>query len=156
MKELLTSKMDDCMSTLHTEEDRGMNNLVLSCILLDIATTRSDLHEVIANSLLGIQQEKLGVNTKNITDKTITRLMKAGAIKIKEVTSFSEVNPNLSVVIPSQDPNATKTPKKPPPPQTGKKIVQLSSKTKLEVCKLGRAAMKGEHTKYICFFHFVY
>lgn len=140
VKELLTSKMDDCISTIHVEEDRGMSNLVLSSILLNLATNRSELHGIIERTLLGIQQQKLHLSAKKITDRTISKLMKAGAIKVKQVTNYSEVNPNLTVVIPSQDNNPNKTPVR---AQSGKKTVKLNSTTRLEVCKLGRAAMKG-------------
>ncbi|XP_046624134.1 helicase POLQ-like isoform X2 [Neodiprion virginianus] len=139
VKELLTSNMDDCISTLHVEEDRGINNLILSSILLNLATTRSELHKIAGTTLLGIQQKRLNINTNNITDKTITKLIKTRVIKVKQVTNYSEINPNLTVLIQSQD--NLKTAQETPRPR--KKIVKLSRTTKLEVCKLGRAAMKG-------------
>ncbi|XP_046747948.1 helicase POLQ-like isoform X2 [Diprion similis] len=139
VKELLTSKMDDCISTLHIEEDRGINNLILSSILLNLATTRSELHKIAGSTLLGIQQKRLNISTNKITDKTVTKLMKSGVIKVKQVTNYSEINPNLTVVIQSQD-NLKKAQET---PQRRKKIVKLSRTTKLEVCKLGKAAMKG-------------
>ncbi|XP_046487284.1 helicase POLQ-like isoform X2 [Neodiprion pinetum] len=139
VKELLTSNMDDCISTLHVEEDRGINNLILSSILLNLATTRSELHKIAGTTLLGIQQKRLNINTNNITDKTITKLIKTRVIKVKQVTNHSEINPNLTVLIQSQD--NLKTAQETPRPR--KKIVKLNRTTKLEVCKLGRAAMKG-------------
>ncbi|CAD1474081.1 unnamed protein product, partial [Heterotrigona itama] len=38
--EILRSKMDDSLSTIHVERDRGINNLILSAILLRIATAK--------------------------------------------------------------------------------------------------------------------
>ncbi|XP_017875050.1 helicase POLQ-like [Ceratina calcarata] len=135
--ELLKSRMDDSLSTLHVERDRGINNLLLSSVLYSIATTLLELRELAGRTLLNIQQKRLNVNLKEIVDKTITELLKAGVIKIsKQDESFIE---DVSVVFPTQHlpsrDTSTKTAKK--------RIVELRNNTKLELCSLGRAAMKG-------------
>lgn len=142
--------MDDCISTIHTEEDRGMDNLVLSSILLGLATNRLELHKITEGTLLGIQQERLNVNTKIIADKTIRKLMKAGIIKVKQATNHSEVKTDVTVVIQSQDPSKRLQELSRLKPE--KKVIKLARSTKLEVCKLGRAAMKGISMKAISFF----
>ena len=65
--------------------------------------------------------------------------MKAGAIKIKETTSSNSNKSNLTVIIPSQEsPSAVKS-----TPLKEKEVILLSNRTTLEICQLGRAAMKG-------------
>ncbi|XP_012263144.2 helicase POLQ-like [Athalia rosae] len=138
VKELLTSKMDDCISTMHTHEDRGINNFILSMILLNMATTRSDLHKIVEKTLLGIQQNKLDLSIKKVADNAISRLMKSGVIRVKQVTDYSDIAPNITVVTTQHNLSTAQE-----SPRTGKRIIKINSETKLEVCKLGRAAMKG-------------
>ena len=132
--------MDDSLSTIHVEKDRGINNLILSAILLRIATTRFELHKIAKKTLLNIQQKRLNVNIKQIVDETLSEFLKANVMKIKkkDKTNFDKFKPNISVVFPSQDisSNDTKETK-------GKRILELTNETELELCSLGRAAMKG-------------
>ncbi|EFN77230.1 ATP-dependent DNA helicase HEL308 [Harpegnathos saltator] len=140
VKDLLTSQMDDSLSSLHVENDRGINNLILSAIQLNMATTRYELHKLMDITLLGIQQNRLDVNVKSITDETITALLKCGVIKIKNKDKIS--NPNVTVVIPSQestDIEKLKSSKK------EVKTVTFTSETKFQLCDLGQAAMKGKN-----------
>ncbi|CAL7945074.1 unnamed protein product [Xylocopa violacea] len=135
--ELLKSKMDDSLSTLHLDKDRGLNNLILSAILLSIARTRFELHKIANRTLLNVQQKRLNVNIKEIVDKTIIELLKASVIKVKREHA-SLIALDTTIVFPSQDisPSSIST-------KTNKKTVKLTRETKLELCSLGRAAMKG-------------
>nr|XP_012145725.1 PREDICTED: helicase POLQ-like isoform X2 [Megachile rotundata] len=140
VKELLESKMDDCISSLHVNKDRGINNLILSAILYSIAKTRFELQKLATRTLLNIQQERLGINIKHIVDSAITELLKSGVIKVKDKSKSIDVyQPNITVAIPSQItcPNESDIEKK------VKKSIQLMNDTKLDLCNLGRAAMKG-------------
>lgn len=140
VKTLLMSKMDDSLSTLHVDKDRGINNLILSAVLFSIAATRSELHKLAKRTLLNIQQRRLSVNVKRIADEAVTELLKSGVIKVKKKERSVDVyKPNVTVVVPSQDkcPDAKSTEIK------GKKKIVLTSETELELCDLGRAAMKG-------------
>lgn len=135
--ELLTSRMDDCMSTLHLEEDRGINNLILSSVMLEIATTRSDLHKLVGLTLLGVQQNRLNVNIKTVIDDAITVLLKAAVLRVKRSGDF---DPNITVGIESQiNEDVNYKPKN----KKGKRCIMLSTNTILEPTPLGRAAMKG-------------
>ncbi|CAL1683577.1 unnamed protein product [Lasius platythorax] len=138
VKDLLTSQMDDSLSSLHIENNRGINNLILSAIQLNMATTRSELHKLTAASLLNIQQNRIGVNMKAITDETITALLKCSVIKVKS-KGRNTGNPNITVVIPSQEPmHMEKSPVK-----KGKNMIAFTSETEFQLCDLGQAAMKG-------------
>ncbi|KYM99877.1 Helicase POLQ-like protein [Cyphomyrmex costatus] len=138
VKDLLTSQMDDSLSSLYIENDKGLNNLILSAIQLNIASTRSKLHKLTISTLLNIQQNRIGINLKAITDETITALLKCGVIKVKSKNSNTG-NPNVTVVIPSQ----ASTCKKNLPVKEGVKTVMFTSETEFQLCDLGQAAMKG-------------
>lgn len=138
--ELLKSKMDDSLSTIHIDRDRGINNLILSAILLNIATTRCELHKIAKKTLLHIQQKRLNVNVKQIVDDTLTEFLKTSVMKIKEKeTNFDIFKPNVSVVFPSQTIPSNDTIIE----TKRKRILKLTNETELELCSLGRAAMKG-------------
>ncbi|XP_050447937.1 helicase POLQ-like [Cataglyphis hispanica] len=140
VKDLLTSQMDESLSSLHIENDRGINNLILSAIQLNMATTRSELHKLTAATLLNIQQNRIGINMKTITDETITLLSKCSVIKVREKNkSCNTGNPNITVVIPSQEPMYMEklSIKK------GIKTVIFTNETEFQLCDLGQAAMKG-------------
>lgn len=134
--------MDDSLSTLHIDKDRGINNLILSAILFSMATTRYELHKIVKKTLLNIQQKRLNVNIKQIVDETITDFLKSGIIKIKEKErNVNILKSNVSVMFPSQEisfsPTTIETKKK--------RIIKLTNNSKLELCSLGRAAMKGKY-----------
>lgn len=132
--------MDDCLSTLHVNKDRGINNLILSAVLSSVATTRSELHKIAKKTLLNIQQKRLDVNIKQIVDTTIIEFLKSGVMKIKDRSlNINEFKPNISVVIPSQITNFDDTVIE----RKEKKLIKIRNGTELELCSLGRAAMKG-------------
>ncbi|XP_072752620.1 helicase POLQ-like [Anoplolepis gracilipes] len=138
VKDLLISQMDDSLSSLYIENDRGINNLILSAIQLNMATTRSELHKLAAATLLNIQQNKIGVNMRAITDETITALLKCSVIKVKS-KGRNIGNSNVTVVIPSQEPmHMEKSSVK-----KGIKTIAFTSETEFQLCDLGQAAMKG-------------
>ncbi|XP_012280090.1 helicase POLQ-like [Orussus abietinus] len=140
VRALLTSKMDDSLSTLHKEEDRGIYNLILSSVLLSLATTRSELHKLMSKTLLSVQEGTLGVNTKKVTDKAIAELVKTGVLCVNQQQGKGTlVDSNVTVVFPTQVP--TDSPQA-VSPQNSKSII-LKSSTVLDVSYLGKAAMKG-------------
>lgn len=139
--------MDDSLSSLHVEKDRGINNLIISAIQLNMATTRCELLKLTAATLLSIQQDRIGVNLKNITDETVTALLKCGVIKVKSKSRKSKTgNRNVTVVIPSQE--LTRAEKLLKSPKKGVKTVTFTSETEFQLCDLGQAAMKGKSDKF--------
>jgi len=60
------------------------------------------LHKLTTATLLSIQQNRIGVNLKAITDETIMTLLKCGLIRAKSKDNNKDSNPNLIIVIPSQ------------------------------------------------------
>ncbi|XP_036138316.1 helicase POLQ-like isoform X2 [Monomorium pharaonis] len=138
VKNLLTSQMDDSLSSLYVENDKGLNNLILSTIQLNMASTRSELHKLTATTLLSIQQNRIGINLKEITDETITALLKCGVIKVKSKGSNTGSR-NVTVIIPSQESTCVKK----LPSKKGVKTVMFTSETEFQLCDLGQAAMKG-------------
>ncbi|XP_025267746.1 helicase POLQ-like [Camponotus floridanus] len=138
VKNLLTSQMDDSLSSLHVENDRGINNLILSAIQLNMATTRSKLHKLTARTLLNIQQNRIDVNMKAITDETITALLKCSVIKVKS-KDHNIGNPNVTIVIPSQEPMYMEKSSI----KKGVKTIAFTNETEFQLCDLGQAAMKG-------------
>lgn len=135
--------MDDSLSSLYIENNKGLNNLILSAIQLNIASTRSELHKLTTATLLSIQQIRIGVNLKTITDETITALLKCGIVKVKSKDS-STGNPNVTVVIPSQASTCKDLSIK-----KGVKTVTFTSETEFQLCDLGQAAMKGNKFLFI-------
>lgn len=150
MKDLLISQMDESLSSLHIENDRGLNNLILSAIQLNMASTRSELHKLITATLLSIQQNRIGVNLKAITDETITALLKCGVIKVKSKGNNTG-NPNVTVVIPSQEPTHMEIYqlKTHLPVKKGVKTIMFTNETEFQLCDLGQAAMKGNINKFL-------
>ncbi|KAG7204711.1 hypothetical protein KM043_005125 [Ampulex compressa] len=139
VKELVVSKMDDSLSTLHEQTDRGINNLILSATLLSIAKTRAEIHKLCYTTLLNIQQQRLDINVKKIADNAISKLLKSGFLQVRKNQHFNTCKPNISVVIPSQTTTCDVIQEQ----KKEKKKIVLTYKTELELCNLGRAAMKG-------------
>ncbi|XP_039302244.1 helicase POLQ-like isoform X2 [Solenopsis invicta] len=138
VKDLLVSQMDDSLSSLYVENDRGLNNLILSAIQLNMASTRSELHKLTTATLLSIQQNRIGINLKAITDETITALLKCGVIKVKSKDNNSH-NCNVTVVIPSQESTCVEN----LPVKKEVKTIIFTNKTEFQLCDLGQAALKG-------------
>ncbi|XP_058790306.1 helicase POLQ-like isoform X2 [Phymastichus coffea] len=144
VRELLSSKMDDSISSLHEEKDRGINNLIISSVLLSVASTRADVHKIMSKTLLKVQEDRLCVSVKEVTDKALVSLLRNHILRLKETNSIkSDSNLDTSVRFPTQieqnevDEETKKSVKK------TKNIIYLTNSTELELCPLGKAAMKG-------------
>ncbi|KAK0159433.1 hypothetical protein PV328_010310 [Microctonus aethiopoides] len=138
---LLTSKMEDCISNLNTDEDRGINNLIMSSVMLSLASTKDELHQIVSKSLLGIQSSRLGIKTNDITDLAITKLMKEKVLKVKTEPIIhgdtavliqppiinTKISKDLSTNMKSNE----------------RSIITRTKKNVLELSDLGKAAMKG-------------
>ena len=136
--------MDDSISSLHEEEDRGINNLIISSVLLSMATTRSDIHKIVARTLLKVQENQLGIKVKEITDKALTKLLKYGILRVKQdkpQQAFSKLDD--SIIFPSQVDDSLNDESVPTTEKKPKKFISLFNSTELELCPLGKAAMKG-------------
>lgn len=132
--------MDDSLSSLHIESNRGINNVILSIILLSIASTRSDINKFIARTLLSIQQKKLQVCIKSVIDDAIRTLLEKGIIGVKKTRcSGLEEAMDVDYIYPSQQNLDEIMPLQP----QKRCFVNVEMKTELELSKLGRAAMKG-------------
>ncbi|XP_014224131.1 helicase POLQ-like [Trichogramma pretiosum] len=157
VSDLLRSKMDAATSSLHEDIDRGINNLIISSVLLNIANTRKDIHAIVSKSLLKVQENRLGINVKEIADKALASLLKAGVLRVKQKEkSRTYIKLDATVVYPTQIDDIfeeMKVPSKPIEKPT-KTIIKLVNDTEIELCPLGKAAMKGSidlntaHTLY--------
>lgn len=134
------------MSTLCSEEDRGINNLILTSVMLSLTPTRSKLHELTSLSLLGVQAPRLNIKIKDSTDQAIIKLMKSEVVKIKKV---SHSYTNMDIVIQSQVDNDTIDSLA--EPKISKRTITLKGTTAVILSDLGRAAMKGLTKTYIIF-----
>lgn len=150
IKELLSSKMTDSVSSIHTEKDAGINNLITSSVLLCKSSSRSRLHEILNKSLLKIQAHSLDIDISRVTDDTIKELLETGTIKLKTNRVEKKfVKPNISVCIPSQfiqNSLITET-----ETQKAKIKIDLKNDTELELSPLGKAALKGIWKVPLCF-----
>ncbi|KAF7991406.1 hypothetical protein HCN44_002968 [Aphidius gifuensis] len=133
IEEMLTSKMDDCLSTLHQETDRGINYLILSGILLSLVKTREEIHRLVSFSLLGLQAKRRDINIKEIVDQSIINLVKSNALLIDKKI----YNSNFKIEISSQklltnnhDDDITS-------------LIDMTMMSHLELSNLGKAAMKA-------------
>lgn len=73
--------------------------LLLSCISLNIATTRKQLQDVASFTLTAVQCEKLEVNLKKLTDLVIKNLFKLGALKESCGKVKNQYNPLIDVSV---------------------------------------------------------
>lgn len=74
---------------------------LLSCISLNLANTRTELHNISQKTLLAVQQTRLDVNLKQCVDVAIVELFKLRAIEISgDKTNIDcSVQLNSTVVI---------------------------------------------------------
>ncbi|XP_044758071.1 helicase POLQ-like [Coccinella septempunctata] len=139
---LLKSPMDKSMSSIHENEGKGLRHLLLSCIALGIANTRSEL-QAVTNKTLWAVQNKNQAEHKKLTDKIIKNLFTLGALQTNNPSlNIERVASNVSLKlettinseenIESQDTNKSK-----------KKHLLIQKNTKLVISKLGIAAIKG-------------
>jgi hypothetical protein len=137
--------MDDAVSSLHIEKDRGMNNIIISSVLLSIAKTRYDLHSIMSKTLLKVQERRLNINIKEVTDEALVLLLRSGIIREKQEKSIEISSKKLdtTVIFPTQNNGLTGDNELTNKKTENKKCIVLLNSTELELCPLGRAAMKG-------------
>ncbi|GJQ83211.1 hypothetical protein Trydic_g18235 [Trypoxylus dichotomus] len=144
--ELLLSPMDEAVSSMHQNGAIGLRQLLLSLISLNIATTRVDLLRMAKKTLLAVQEARVGLELKRITDKAIVELFKLGAVKVdddcsQESSSFAadvSVQINNSMSSPCRNNSETLIENKKP-----KMHISLNNQSKLVISKLGSAAIRG-------------
>lgn len=139
--------MDDSISSLHEEIDRGINSLIISAVLLSIASTRADIHELVSKTLLKVQESRLDISVKEVTDKALANLVKSGVLRVKKeqlAKCFSKPDLNTTVIFPTQiQRNEDDVKGEESAGKKKKSIVELTNSTQLELCPLGKAALKG-------------
>ncbi|XP_060525528.1 helicase POLQ-like isoform X1 [Cylas formicarius] len=141
LKELLMSPMNQALSSLHSLDGKGLRHLLLSCISLGLANTRSQLQAVIRSTLMAVQRDKLEVDIKAMTDNAIKCLFKMGAIEEscsrnkKPTSNICDFTVKLDMTLNNLSLQSENSPKK--------KMVVLTSNSKLLVSSLGAAAIKG-------------
>ncbi|KAH1019210.1 hypothetical protein HUJ04_009061 [Dendroctonus ponderosae] len=145
VKKLLMSPMTQAMSDLPSSEGKGLSQLLLSCISLGIANTRFQLQKVSRSTLMAVQEDRLDVNIKALTDSVIKKLFKLGALqegddqeKSRSVASQCNVSVKMDTSVMdlesiSQASSSNKS----------KRTLVLTSNAKLVVSNLGRAAIKA-------------
>ncbi|KAF5286028.1 hypothetical protein FQA39_LY16470 [Lamprigera yunnana] len=134
VKQLFLQPMDQTLSKLHETDYSRLMNLFLSCISLGTANTKEQLKVVISKTLLSVQQEKLDVNVHNIVKKILCYLYKLGAIEINNVNANTSITSDSSIICTTQDSSKT---------TNSKVYVTVDNNTRLQVSKLGNAALKG-------------
>lgn len=111
----MTSKIEDVLSSLHRESDRGLNNLILSSVLLSMAKTKTELRKLIDRTLMKLQEKRLCINVEEITEKAISDLLEKGIL----IGIHKEINSDLL------------------------EDEKISDDTELDLSHMGKAAMKG-------------
>jgi POLQ-like helicase len=141
---LILSSMDDANSSMHSRQNLGFRNLMLSAIGLGIATTRNELVRLGAQTLLAVQAHKLGQNVKRLTDGMIKMLYQMQALTTKEAAAeqrqalkFCDVSVRIEG---TQSEAATQNGSQ---QAVAKRQISIWPDTPLEISKLGRAAFKA-------------
>ncbi|XP_050312718.1 helicase POLQ-like isoform X1 [Anthonomus grandis grandis] len=146
VKRLLMGPMNRAFSSLHQCEGAGLRHLLLSCIGLGIANTRSDLQKVTRASLMSVQTDQLEVDIKKLTDVAIKKLFKLGALQESSEKGRQNSQRDVSVRLRSSsgseldaslDTICSNT------TQKKKRVLMLTNASKLVVSSLGTAAIKG-------------
>ncbi|XP_057323596.1 helicase POLQ-like isoform X4 [Microplitis mediator] len=140
VRELLRSRIEDCVSSLGTEENRGINNLILSSVMLSIATTRNQLHNLVYSSLLKVQASQLNVDIKKFTDKAIKNLIKIQALQVDNKLCMKA---NMTVTIQSQSSELMAVDENISDVNECQRSIVLTGSSCLKLSNIGRAAMKG-------------
>ncbi|XP_058834716.1 helicase POLQ-like [Topomyia yanbarensis] len=153
---LLCSPMDEANSSLHADEYAHLKHLILSAVGLGMCITRNDIQQLVAKTLLAIQSERLGIDLRKVTDRAIGTLYKENAIKAKSdgclrnpanMTiridgadgSQSELGLTRSTAI--GDINVVRGAEG--SSQEGKLVKTLHKNSRLEVNRLGKAAIRA-------------
>lgn len=137
----MRSRIEDCVSSLGTEENRGINNLILSSVMLSIATTRNQLHNLVYSSLLKVQASQLNVDIKKFTDKAIKNLIQIQALQVDNKLCMKA---NMNVTIKSQSSNELMAVEENiSDVNKCQRSIVLTGSSCLKLSNIGKAAMKG-------------
>ncbi|KAK6494469.1 helicase POLQ-like isoform X1 [Huso huso] len=81
-KALVSRPLENCYSNLMHDNRKGLQNLILSLIGLNISRTPADIHEFVSCTLFSVQQEHLSSekNLWDITMETVSFLTEKGLI----------------------------------------------------------------------------
>lgn len=144
VEEMLTSKMDDCLSTLDKEIDRGINYLILSGILLSLVKTRQEIHRLVSFSLLALQAKRRHINIKEIVDQSIINLVQSNALLIDKKI----YNSNFTIEISSQKSSSNNHNDDDDNDDIKSSIIDMTMMSHLKLSNLGKAAMKGKFNNF--------
>lgn len=75
----------------------NFRHLLLSCVSLGMANNRNQLHMVSNKTLMSVQQKRLDINVKKLTDEAIKELFKMGALHIPESNTSQDPLGNVSI-----------------------------------------------------------
>ncbi|KAH0554790.1 helicase POLQ-like isoform X2 [Cotesia glomerata] len=140
VRELLKSKIEDCVSSLSSEENRGINNLILSSVMLSLVKTRIQIHDLVNSSLLKIQASQLNIDIKKITDDAIKNLIKTKALQVDNKL----MKANMTIGIQSQLPaESTDVDSNNSGSNNSRRSIVLTRSSCLKLSNLSTAAMKG-------------
>ncbi|KAL3278268.1 hypothetical protein HHI36_013603 [Cryptolaemus montrouzieri] len=136
---LLKSPMDKALSTIHENGGKGLRHLILSCIALGIANTRTELQEVTKKTLWAVQNNN-EEEMKKTTDKVIKELFTLGALQTNvenKEQNAGNVSLRLETTVSEESIDSQNSEKR------KKRHVVIQKNTRLVVSKLGTAAIKG-------------
>lgn len=159
VSELLCSPMDEAASSLHANESKGIQNMVLSAIGLGLATCRTDIQKLMSITLMSLQSKRLSINTSKLTDEVIENLFKLKAVTLAETSNLMQANISCIEFETQQGPASqmsyTETRHQQKPINTAtlnhhivgghKKLrnIKLKPSTQMTISKLGRASFKS-------------
>lgn len=135
--DLIDSPMTDAITSMHLNEFYGLRNLILSSIALKVATTVKQLKQLVRQTFLAVQAERLGVDIKDEVEQTIKTFFKLNALAVKQ---HKMMGMDLSVEIEAsqfktQFSSAQSSGKQP--------TVVIKSSAELEISPMGKAAVKA-------------
>lgn len=139
---LLCSPMDEAASSLHQSSAKGIESMILSAIGLGLAVTRTELIALVDTTLMAIQANRLGINTKEITNEVLAKLFRCKTLSIKS-TSFS---PNLTLEVDCSTQIQGETSQKATTKEDSCRLktnVRLKPSTPMEISNMGRASFKS-------------
>lgn len=91
MVQLLTGPVDEAASSLHLSNRKGLDSLILSAIGVGIATCLMDVQNLVSNTLLSVQAERLGVNVGQLVNQAVTELLNIKALTTSSNVQFENI-----------------------------------------------------------------